>query len=65
LLRKPERKAQFERPRIRWESSVEMYWIQQAEDRVQWQAVIYKIIILLVLYMGVDLGISSKGENRS
>jgi hypothetical protein len=59
LMGKPEGKRQLERPRHRWEDGIRMDlkkiglrgvdWIQLAEDRDRWQAVVNTVMNLPVL----------------
>jgi hypothetical protein len=59
LMGKPEGKRPLGRPRHRWEDGVRMNlreigwesadWIQLAQDRDQWQAVVNTVMNLLVL----------------
>jgi hypothetical protein len=58
---KPERKRPLERPRHRWEDGIRMdlgesgwgwgsvEWIQLAQDRDQWQALVHMVMNLWVL----------------
>jgi hypothetical protein len=59
LMRKPEGKRPLERPRHRWEDGIRMDlreigwgsvdWIQLAQDRDQWQALVNTVMNLRVL----------------
>jgi hypothetical protein len=59
LVGKPEGKRPFERPRHRWEGGLRMYlretgwgsveWIQLAQDRDRWQALVNTVMNLHVL----------------
>jgi hypothetical protein len=59
LLEKPERKRPLGRPRHRWEDGIRMdlreigcggvEWIQLAQDRDRWRAVVNTVMKLLVL----------------
>jgi hypothetical protein len=59
LVGKPEAKRPLERPRRRWEDGIKIYlreidwgcvkWIQLAQDRVRWQAVVNVVMNLRVL----------------
>ena len=56
LVRKPERKSQLGRPRRRWEDNIKldlqevgcegMDWIDLAQDRFRWRALVNAIMIL-------------------
>jgi len=51
LVIKPEGKRPVKRPRHRWEDSVTMGlecvdWVHLAQDRYQWQALIYMLMSL-------------------
>jgi hypothetical protein len=58
LMGKPEGKRPLERPRRRWEHNIKMDlrevgcggvdWIDLAQDRDRWQAVVYTVINLRV-----------------
>jgi hypothetical protein len=59
LVRKPEGKRPFERPRCRWEDGIRMDlreiglgdvdWIRLAQDRDRWRAVVSAVMNLQVL----------------
>jgi len=58
LVGRPEGKRQLGRPRRRWEDNIRMdlretgiyvaYWIQLAQDRVQWQTCVSTLMNLRV-----------------
>jgi hypothetical protein len=59
LMGKPEGKRPLGRPRRRWEDEIRMdlreigwgsvYWIQLAQDRGRWRALVYTVMNLPVL----------------
>jgi hypothetical protein len=59
LMRKPEGKRPLERPRRRWEDGIRMDlreigwgsvdWIQLAQDRARWQALVNTVMNLRVV----------------
>jgi hypothetical protein len=58
LMRKPERKRPLGRPRHRWEDGIRIYlretgwenvqWIQLAQDRGRWQALVITVMNIII-----------------
>jgi hypothetical protein len=64
LMGKPEGKRPFGKPRLRWEDGIRIYlteigrggvqWIQLAQDRNRWRALVNTVMSLWVWRQGVS-----------